>query len=67
MAIVVPVVGLLILLVGLVVLIAPEGLKQTLIRLVKSDRFYVVALVRVVLGVRRRTAQSLCGMVDRPK
>lgn len=51
MAIVVVLVGALIALLGLAVIIAPSTLKKALWALIESDRFYLVAIARVVLGV----------------
>lgn len=51
MTIVVVLVGALIALTGLAVIIAPSMLKKALWALIESDRFYLIAITRVVLGV----------------
>jgi hypothetical protein len=51
MNIVVVLVGALIALIGLAVIIAPSTLKKALWSFIESDRFYLIAIVRIVLGV----------------
>lgn len=51
MTLVVVLVGALIALIGLAVVIAPVTLKKVLWRLIESDRFYLIAIARIVIGV----------------
>jgi uncharacterized protein YjeT (DUF2065 family) len=44
-------VGALIALIGLAVIIAPVALKKVLWALIESDRFYLIAIARIVIGV----------------
>ena len=51
MSLIVVFVGSLIALIGLAVIIAPSMLKKILWKLIESDRFYLIALARLVIGV----------------
>jgi hypothetical protein len=51
MTILVTLVGALLALLGLGVMIVPSTLKKTLWSLMESDRFHLIAILRIVLGV----------------
>jgi hypothetical protein len=51
MSLVVVTIGALIVVIGIAILLAPEILKKILVRLLETDRFYVIAILRIVIGV----------------
>ena len=51
MPVIVTLVGALLALLGLAVIIAPSSLKRILGSLMESDRFYLIAILRIVIGV----------------